>query len=174
MVGAFLPRVSRVADFRMDLSDPPGAEPGWRVVEMSRDELRDLPQELGFCTDLDSLDRVAPEGWRCFVGLRDGEPVHQSFVRAVPSGPRLFRSFTARGHRGRGAFQAVVRHVAAVLASEGREALYSACDARNHRSRRAHEAAGFQLVDRRLLVTLRGRRLLAVHDPLARIRSGRG
>lgn len=166
-VDALLPRLSRITSFRMGLPAARNEVPGWSVVELGRDELRGLPPDRGFCADLDSLDRVAPEGWRCFVVLSDREPVHQSFVRAVPAAPRLFRSQTAPGHRGRGAFRALVRHVAGILAAEGKTALHSACAARNVRSRRAHVAAGFEVVEEKLLVTLRGRTLVVVRDPLA-------
>lgn len=131
--------------------------PAFEIREIHRNELVTV---LGSSPALyrapDQLDLVAPAGWRCFVGFERGAPAHVSFVETRPTSPLLFGSITERAARGRGAFRAAVAYVAERMREAGQPFLYSSVGWSNRASLRAHAAAGFVVVGRRIDLRVRG------------------
>jgi RimJ/RimL family protein N-acetyltransferase len=117
---------------------------------------------------LEALDAAAPAGWRCFVALEAGSPVHVSFVETRPRRPVLFGAMTEPAARGRGAFRAVVSLIDERLSAAGLAALYSSTSAENHASVRAHLAAGFTITRRVPDLRFRGRSLRGLARSLVR------
>lgn len=161
---------------RLDLrgaaaSSGAGSPSAFTVRELGRDEVEPT---LGAAPALArralELDQAAPAGWRCFVAevVADGAPVHVNFVETRPGRPLLFGGVTVPAARGRGAFRATIRFIAARLAEEGEPALFSAMSAFNRASARAHDALGFVIVSRRLDARVRGVSLRGVARRLLR------
>jgi hypothetical protein len=153
-----------------------GARPleraGFETRELARDE---VPVLLGASPalrrPLAALDAVAPAGWRCFVALDAGVPVHVSFVETRPRRPVLFGAMTEPAARGRGAFRAVVSLIDEQLRAAGEATLYSSTHSKNRASIRAHEAAGFAITRRVPDVRLGGRSLRGLARSLLRRRA---
>ena len=73
-----------------------------------------------------------------------------------PARPLLFGAVSEPGARGRGAFRATIRAIAARLLEAGDTSLYSSVAWNNRASLRAHAAAGFEVVQRRFDVRVLG------------------
>lgn len=146
----------------------------FEIREIQRDDL--LPV-LGSSPALyratDQLDLVAPAGWRCFVAFDGAAPAHVSFVEMRSTSPLLFGSVTERAARGRGAFRAVVHYAAERMREAGQPFLYSSVGSSNRASLRAHAAAGFVVVGRRIDVRALGLSLRSVARRLVHRRGAR-
>jgi len=138
---------------RLALPPPPDSTAPSTIVvrEVPRDEVeRLLAGSRLQASRLENLDEAAPEGWRCWMALDGSEVVHHSFVAPRPEGPLLFRVFTDPPRRRSGLFRHVVGTIGMALAREGERALYSSCGWTNTASLRAHAAAGFVVIRRRI------------------------
>jgi GNAT superfamily N-acetyltransferase len=99
------------------------------------------------------IDALAPMGWRCYAAIESQRVISHAFVEARADGPFLFRAFTEPDRRGEGIFSALT----SFIASEARgRALASSTRASNTRSLRAHRAAGFVVMRRRMRIFLFG------------------
>lgn len=136
---------------------PMVAHARFETVELSRTE---VPARLAAAPalrrSLASLDAAAPSGWRCFVALAAGTPIHVSFVATRPGRPILFGAITEPAARGCDAFRATVARIDQRLRAAGESTLYSSVDVMNHRSVRAHLAAGFAITRRVPDILMRG------------------
>jgi hypothetical protein len=149
----------------------PQAPPAFEVRELARDDVaRVLGGSRALARGVDQLDAVAPAGWRCFAAFDRDTPVHVSFIALRAGGPLLFGAVSEPGLRGRGAFRAVMRHIAARLHDAGETTLLSSVAWRNRASLRAHAAAGFEVVARTADVFVLGVSLRAVARRLLRRR----
>ncbi len=119
----------------------------WRVCSACR------PRSIALA---DRVDLVAPNGWRCFAAFDGATPVHVSFVELRPSRPLLFGAVSEPAARGRGAFRETIQFIAARLHDGGDTSLYSSVGWSNRASLRAHAAAGFDIVQRRVDVRVLG------------------
>jgi hypothetical protein len=144
---------------RLELSAPPHTSPpGFEVRELTHAERsRVLGASLALARRAESIDAVAPSGWRCFVAFEDGRAVHVSYVELRARAPLLFGAVTEPSARGRGAFRATVAHIAVVLRAAGESSLWSWTRGTNHGSMRAHRAAGFEIARRSLDARVLGR-----------------
>jgi len=127
------------------------------VRELARGELaRVLGVSAALNRPADGVDLVAPSGWRCFAAFDGATPIHVSFVELRPSRPLLFGAVSEPAARGRGAFRETIRFIAARLRDAGETSLYSSVGWSNRASLRAHEAAGFEIMQRRVDVRVLG------------------
>jgi hypothetical protein len=141
------------------------------VRELARD---DLARVLGASPALNRpahrVDLVAPAGWRCFAAFDGATPVHVSFVELRPHRPLLFGAVSEPAARGRGAFRDTIQFIAARLHDAGETSLYSSVGWNNRASLRAHAAAGFEIVQRRVDLRVGGVSLRGVARRLLRRR----
>lgn len=129
----------------------------FEVRELARGELaRVLGASPALDRPADRVDLVAPHGWRCFAAFDGPTPVHVSFVELRPGRPLLFGAVSEPAARGRGAFRETIRYIAARLCDTGDTSLYSSVGWSNRASLRAHAAAGFEIVQRRVDVRVLG------------------
>jgi RimJ/RimL family protein N-acetyltransferase len=158
--------------FALDLPAPPATVgAAFEARELSRDEVvRILGPMPSFARSLENLDAVAPGGWRCFAVFDGGAPIHVNFISLRPGRIVLFGGSTDPARRGRGAFRVLVAHVAGVLAAEGAKRLFSTAAGGNRASMRAHQAAGFRVVQRRFDLWIRGTSLRHLARTLLRRR----
>ena len=151
------------------------------ISEAPSGPLELIPYESVPERDLESLDSylrvqamkcLIQEGQLGFVVMRDGVPVHRSFVLQGPrtiqigGGPFFLSRHEALihycktdpRHRGRGIYPTVLRSLMAELDAQR---VYISCDARNMSSIRGIKKAGFETVGRRRHRTLFGVRRVA-------------
>ena len=102
-------------DLRAAVTRSP-APPAFDVRELERSEMaRVLGASRALARPAEQVDVVAPAGWRCFAAFDGATPVHVSFVELRPARPLLFGAISEPGARGRGAFRATIRYIAARL-----------------------------------------------------------
>ena len=143
----------------------------FEVRELARgDVARVLGASPALNRPADRVDVVAPNGWRCFVAFDGATPVHVSFVELRPNRPLLFGAVSEPAVRGRGAFRETIRYIAARLHDAGEASLYSSVGWNNRASLRAHAAAGFEIMRRRVDVRVLGVSVRGVASRLLRRR----
>jgi hypothetical protein len=159
------PRASLLAleiavSLRLDLRTAVAAATSPHTFEVRELARGDMARVLGGSRALnrpaDRVDMVAQSGWRCFAAFDGATPVHVSFVELRPNRPLLFGAVSEPAARGRGAFRETIRYIAARLHEAGEISLYSSVGWNNRASLRAHAAADFEIMQRRVDVRVLG------------------